>query len=411
MRPQILTATALALILGAGMAQAGCGITSGDVRILSNDFDALKIVINEASACAGDGVKVTSNMTTEHKVLQVPALTTNPAQYSVALVSNNSIAPLLGKGLVRPLDDLVARHGGQLMESQLIRVDGKIVAIAFMINGQNLFLRKDVLAQAGIEPPATVEGMIEAAKVIRDKAIMRYPLGAADQSGWYLGNEFVNLYSGLGGEFFASGSAEPAISGDAGIKTLELMKAMSEYMAPEYLTVTADELKAMYVGGQVAMMNQWASMVKGHIGPDSPSAQIAADTALAPAPTVGGGTIPASALWWDGFTIASNISDADAEASFVAMMHGIRPEVASSHPEGAAWLIKDFTPPETARPILATAQLGAHAYPMLPYMELLHSALGTELSEFMQGRESAEEALRDTEAAYRTAAREAGFLN
>ena len=37
---------------------------------------------------------------------------------------------------------------------------------------------------------------------------------------------------------------------------------------------------------------------------------------LAAAPTVGGGTIPAATLWWDGFTIAKNISDEDAEASF-----------------------------------------------------------------------------------------------
>ena len=47
---------------------------------------------------------------------------------------------------------------------------------------------------------------------------------------------------------------------------------------------------------------------------------------------------------------------------------------------------------------------------MLPYMGLLHTALGSELSDFMQGRESAEDALRDTEAAYTAAAREGGFL-
>ena len=47
---------------------------------------------------------------------------------------------------------------------------------------------------------------------------------------------------------------------------------------------------------------------------------------------------------------------------------------------------------------------------MLPYMGLMHTALGAELSEFLQGSESAEQALADVEAAYTTAAKEQGFL-
>lgn len=411
MRYLTLTAAALTAFLGGGAAQAGCGIKGGDVRILANDFNALSIIVNEARSCAGNGVTVTANMTTEHKTLQVPALSTKPAQYSVAMISSNSIAPLLTRGLVRPLDDLVARHGDQLNASQLIRVDGEIVAIAFMVNGQNLFMRKDILDQAGVSPPTTIEGMLEAAEAIRSKGIMRYPLAAADQSGWYLGNEFVNIYQGLGGDLFQPGSAEPAISGPTGVRTLELMKAMAGYMPPEFLTFTADEIRARYLAGDVAMMNQWASMVKGHIDPQGPAPEIGKATLLAPAPTVGGGTIPASALWWDGFSIASHVSDADAEASFLAMLHGIRPDMAAANPTTAAWLIKDFVTPETSQAIIGTMQNGARAYPMAPYMGLLHSALGAELSEFMQGRESAEQALRDAEAAYRTAARGAGFLN
>ena len=46
---------------------------------------------------------------------------------------------------------------------------------------------------------------------------------------------------------------------------------------------------------------------------------VVANTVLAAAPTINGGTIPSAALWWDGFTIAKNISDEDAEASFRAL--------------------------------------------------------------------------------------------
>jgi len=58
----------------------------------------------------------------------------------------------------------------------------------------------------------------------------------------------------------------------------------------------------------------------------------------------------------------------------------------------------------------ATASAGARPYPMLPYAGLMHTALGNELAQFMQGQESAEQALADVEAAYIAAAREQGFL-
>ena len=43
-------------------------------------------------------------------------------------------------------------------------------------------------------------------------------------------------------------------------------------------------------------------------------------------------------------------------------------------------------------------------------MGLMHSALGAELSDFMQGKETAEKALSDVEAAYRASATEKGFM-
>ncbi|NNL18855.1 MAG: sugar ABC transporter substrate-binding protein, partial [Boseongicola sp.] len=131
---------------------------------------------------------------------------------------------------------------------------------------------------------------------------------------------------------------------------------------------------------------------------------------LAAAPTVGGGETPASTLWWDGFTIAANISDEDAEATFIAMVNGIRPEVVSANNDQAVWLADGFTPGPAATGVFATASAGARPYPMIPFMGLMHTALGNELSDFLQGNESAEQALADVEAAYTAAAKEQGFL-
>jgi multiple sugar transport system substrate-binding protein len=399
------------LLLTAGAAFADCGIAKGSVRILSNDFEALRVIETATQDCVADGVTVTANATAEHKNLQVPALTINPAEYTVAMVANNSIVPLLNDDLIRPLDDLVAKYGQDLQPNQLIKIDGKIMAIAFMGNSQHLFYRKDILEKAGIAAaPTSYEDVLAAAKAIKDAGIMDYPLAASDKPGWDLAAEFVNTYLGTGGDFFAPGSAELAIDNANGQKTLEIMKAMTAYMNPDYLTFDANGIKAEYEAGKTAMMNEWGSLAGATLDDEGAADGVVANTVLAAAPTINGGTIPAAALWWDGFTIAKNISDEDAEASFQAMMHGISPEVVAKNAAVATWLVKGYTPGPAAVGVIATANGGARAYPMQPYMGLLHTALSTELAEFIAGKEDAAQALADVKAAYDSAAKEGGFL-
>ena len=123
--------------------------------------------------------------------------------------------------------------------------------------------------------------------------------------------------------------------------------------------------------------------------------------------------IPAAALWGDGFTIAKNISDEDAEATFRAYMNAINPKVLEDAEvaKQAVWLIDGYEPTPSAKGVFAAANAGSLPYPMLPYQGLLHTALGAELTDFMLGKETAEQALADVEAAYTSAAKEKGFLN
>ena len=399
------------LCLTAGAAFADCGLQgTGSVRILSNDFEALRLVGTTAAECATDGVTVSANATAEHKNLQVPALSINPAEYTVAVVANNSIVPLLNADLIRPLDDLVAQYGADLQPNQLIKIGGKTMAVAFMGNAQHLFYRKDVLDKAGIAEPKSYEDMLAAAKAIKDAGIMDYPLAASVKPGWDLAAEFVNSYLGTGADFFAPGSAELAINNENGLKVLETMRAMTEFMDPDYLTFDANGIKAEYEDGNTAMMVEWRSLAGATIDDEGAAPGVAENTVLAAAPTISEGTLPAVALWWDGFAIAKNIPNEDAAVSFQAMVHGISPEMVAANPQVATWLVAGYEPGPAAVGVIATVNAGARAYPMQPYMGLLHTALSAELAEFMAGGETPEQTLADVKAAYDTAAREGGFL-
>jgi ABC-type glycerol-3-phosphate transport system substrate-binding protein len=407
----LTTAGALALLASTSAFAAGHGCTiEARVSIVGNEFPAIQTVGAGAQECSG--AEVTTNLTADHQQINVAGMSGNPAEYTSAIIANSSIVALMNADVIRPLGDLVEAHGEGLNRNQLITIGGEVMAVAFMANAQHLVYRADVLDQLGLDVPTTYEDMLAAAQAIREAGIMENPVGGAYAAGWNLAQEFNNMFLGYGGEHFVAGTAEPNVNSEAGIRALEMMRALSEYMNPDFLTHDSNATNAEFRAGNVALMNMWGSRAATLVTADGVPQEVVDGFAIAGPMTVGGGDIPASTLWWDGWTVASNISDEEAEATFIAMMNGIRPELMEDEEirTQAVWLIPGYEPTEAAVGVFAAAEMGTIPYPMLPYMGLMHTALGAELSDFMQGNESAEQALADVEAAYIAAAREQGYL-
>ena len=407
---RLVVASAIAVFAAPIFADGhGCKI-SARVSIVGNEFPAIHAVADGAKVCKGSEVK--ANLTADHQKINVAGMSGNPAEYTSAIIANSSIVALMNNDVIRPLDDLVAKHGKGLKKNQLITINGKIMAVAFMANAQHLVYRKDILEKAGLSAPKTYEEMLAGAKIIKDKGLMDYPLGGAYKAGWNLAQEFTNMYIGHGGEFFKSGSAEVSINNAKGVATLEMLKALSAYMNPDFLTHDSNATSAEWKAGNVAMMNMWGSRMGPLMDPEQSTPTVVKTTTLGDPMTVGGGSTPATTLWWDGWTVAKNISDAEAEATFIAMMNGINPKrLDDKMMPLAVWLIEGFKPGPANVGVAAAARMNAIPYPMLPYQGLLHSALGSEIVDFMQGKEDAATALADVEAAYSAAAKEKGFLN
>ncbi|MBT4998827.1 extracellular solute-binding protein [Oceanospirillaceae bacterium] len=407
-----LTAAAAA-VLTSSSAFAGCGINgNANVSILGNDFPALHAVFSAAEQCAGDGVTVTKNHNKDYKDFMVPALTVNPSEYSALTVSNGTLVTLMNDDLVRPLDDLVAKHGQALSKTQLVTVNGQVMAVAFMANAQHLFYRSDILSQVGMgaDDVQTYEQVLSAAKKIRAAGIMEYPVALNTKAGWNLGEEFINMYLGTGADMFKPGTAQVSINNAHGVASLNMLKQLAEYSHPDFLTFDSNTTQAMWEGGKLALATMWGSRTSGVLDDEGSTKEVVMGTEFASAPSFNGGTMPASSLWWDGFIISKNVSDADAEASFIAMMNGISPAMVQANNDAATWLIKGYKPSKASSGVTATAMNGAAPYPMLPFIGALHGAAGSELSDFLQGKESANQALADMEAAYNVAAKEKGFL-
>ena len=386
-----------------------CNI-SARVSIVGNEFPAIQTVGSGAKECKG--AKVTANLTADHQKINVAGMSSQPAEYTSAIVANTSIVALLNNDLIRPLDDLVKKYGKDLKKNQLITIDGKIMAVAFMANAQHLVYRKDILKKLNIEVPKTYEEMLSAAKKIRSSGLVKNPVGGAYKAGWNLAQEFNNMFIGYGGSHFKGNTAEPNVNSNAGIKALNMMKSLSEYMNPDFLTHDSNATNAEFRAGNVAIMNMWGSRAATLVDADGVSDEVKRGMDIAGPMTVGGGKTPASTLFWDGWTIAKKISDKEAEATFIAMTNAIKPSILNDENirKQAVWLIDGYKPTDAARGVFAAAKMNTTPYPMLPYAGLMHSAIGKEIADFMQGKENAKKTLSDIEDAYRASAKEKGFL-
>ncbi|MCV2870282.1 extracellular solute-binding protein [Defluviimonas sp. WL0002] len=395
--------TAGAICVAGGAASAECAFDNTvPLRSLTAGFEAWKAVTDAMAECGN----FEANLDQEFSEKQPEAFAANPALYQIGGVANSTMIPLLTAGTIRPLDDLVAKYGQNLSPNQFIRVDGKVMAIAMMVNNQHLMYREDILSDLGIAVPTTYEEVLAAAAAIKEAGVVDYPIGGTFMTGWNLGEEFVNMYLGEGGQFVDDKNM-PTINNEKGIASLEMLKALTEYMDPEFLVSDSTYVQQQFQQGKIAMANLWASRA-GAMN-DEAESQVVGKVKMAAAPM--GSVAPASSIWWDGVVIAANISDEEADAAFRVAMEGLDAEMVKAHNDASVWLIPGYEPGELAAGAAATAAKGALPYPASAAMGVMHSALGNGIADYLTGAKDAQTTLVDIEAAYTTAAKEAGLIN
>jgi ABC-type glycerol-3-phosphate transport system substrate-binding protein len=392
--------------LSASTAMAACSFENDvPIRSLSAGFEAWKAVTDAMAECGN----VQAELDQEFRNKQPAAFEADPSLYHIGGVSNGTITPLLNAGTIRPLDDLVEKYGQNLSDNQLIRVDGEIVAIAMMVNTQHLMFREDIMSDLELEVPQTYDEVLEVAAAIQEAGVVDYPLGATMQSGWNLAQDFNNMFLGYGGDFYDDDST-PAVNSEAGIRALETMKALTDYMDPEYLVGDSTYVQQQMQQGRIAMTNLWASRAGAF--DDEAESDVVGLIGSAAAPVAMEGGPPATTLWWDGIVIAANIPDEEADAAFRVAMEGMDREMVEANNDAAIWLIEGYQPSDMAAGAIATATASPPpaSYPSTSQMGLMHTALGNELPAFFTGERTAEQALAAVEEAYTAAAQEAGLI-
>ncbi len=400
---QTLAAAALALLLST-TAHAACSFHNDvPLKSLTAAFDAWKAVASTMTACGN----IQTELDQEFRTKQPAAFAANPSLYQIGGVSNGTLVPLLNAGTIRPLDALVAKYGQSLQPNQLIRIDGKIMAIAMDVNDQQLMVRTDILADLNIPVPTTWDDVLAAAAKIKASGKVPYPIGATLKPGFDLSQDFLNIFLGYGGTPTKPDNT-PNLNSDAGLKTLALLKKITAYTDPEYLTSESTFVQKQFQQGKIAMANLWATRAAALDDPKE--SQVVGKIGLYAAPASVAGGKPATTLWWDGLVIAKNITDDQAVAAFRVAMAGLSEDTVKAAPGAAVWLIKSYVPGKYATGAIASANGGAPAYPSTTTMGLISTVIGDNAADFLTGKKTAEATLAAMETAYTTRAKEQGLI-
>jgi multiple sugar transport system substrate-binding protein len=413
-RRSILAAAALAVALPM-TAQARCdklqSAKAGEINIIGATFPALQHIAKEMETCTQGGLKVSFKMSSNSRTETEQAFAVAGASpFDAAVISNGLFPALNGKGQLQPMTDLVEKYKAKykIEENMLVRVNGQVMAIAFMQNSLNLFYRKDIFDKHGIKVPTTYTEMLAAAKVIKEKEpSIEFPIAQTFAKGWDSGKEFVDLYVGMGGKLFKAGSAQPDFNSETGVRTLELMKSMTQYMTPNYLASNSDDVTNQFQQGKAAMGVFWAS--RGSRMDDPAVSKVVGKIEFAAAPSITVGGKPASHMWWDGVVMPKNMKG-DRETVFQVLMEALDEDTTKKGNDLATWVRSAYKPTRFATGVAANAKAGTPIWPTEPYAGLAQGELGKVVADALAGTTSAKAALDTAAAAYVRVATEQGYI-
>lgn len=384
---------------------------SGTVNVVGNSFPALQHMARVAESCSRPGLKVVFKLTPQARTETEQAFASaGRSPFDAAVVSMGVFANLYTRRQLQTLDDLVQRHGAEarLEERMLVRVDGRVMAIAFMQNTQSLFYRADLLDKHRLAVPATYAELLQAAAVLREREpSIEFPIAQGFAKGFDSAVEFVNLLVSHGGRVFEPGSAQPAFHGAAGVAALATMRAMLPFMTPNALASNADDVVNQFQQGKAALGVLWASRATRLDDPQA--SRVAGLMRAAPAPAARAGGPAAAHLWWDALVLPRNAPQ-QREAAFRVLMATLSEDTVRQGNDLAIWVRSSWRPGRFGNMVAAASAAAAPIWPSEPFFGLAIGEIGKALPEALAGRRDPASVLVAAATAYRRVAVEKGFL-
>ncbi len=265
------TRSALAALAIAGFTLMGAATAQEEITILIHPTLYAATggdggVINSFTAETGIVVNVVTAPTDQLRERAVIEYVGGTGQFDVATLQdawmNEEIAAFL-----EPLQDRLAATGEDYQSGDLIAslvdintVDGDLLAVPFRGGTTMLYYRADHLAEAGVEPPTTLEELRAAAEALTrdtdgDGSTDVYGLVQRGIPGFEIAQDFGRLLFANGGTILNDAGDACVITEPAGVGAIQLWADLFQagYMPPDLFAIGRDEQIRQLQTGRASM--------------------------------------------------------------------------------------------------------------------------------------------------------------
>ena len=172
----------------------------------------------------------------------------------VSFVQAYTVATLANNDLIEPFDDVIKAVGEDDFfpaMRDIYKIDGRYVAATLNnATSSNLWYRKDLLAEAGLQPPKTWDEQLAAAKALTKGSIYGNSLPYGRTS--FASTMMVNFVHQAGG-LIMNPDGSVGLNSDATVAALEFLKEMIAYAPPGANTYSWGETLNSFTTGRAAM--------------------------------------------------------------------------------------------------------------------------------------------------------------
>lgn len=398
------------LLFGCGGDEQGGGQASGEVRVIMEevpDTDVVQGMLSDFNEQHPDiEVRIEALPYDQMRDRIVSSFLAPEPTYDLIVVDNPWMYDFASADYLEPLDDRIEAAGGGYDYEDfaepvrtIAEVDGQTYGVPFYNYGLGLIYREDLFEQAGLEPPATLGELQDAAEQLDRGG--RAGIAMQPQRGYKIFEEWGNW-------LFAAGGRIQDENGNFALDSPEAREALEAYIAtyeccapPNSLNWAFDESLRATSSGTAAMMISYNWMLPTLNDPEGPAGDLAGNFGLAEVP---GGEAVLGAWYW---SIPANSANKEAAWTFVRWISSPEQEVARVSGGGAPVrnsVMEDEKVWEegfgeayykTVQAILQDSAPLADG----PRAEEMIQAVGTELNAAVAGEQSVDESI--TEAANR----------
>jgi multiple sugar transport system substrate-binding protein len=195
--------------------------------------------------------------------------------------------------------------------------DNRYYGVPWILDTKYFFYNKKMLGEAGVNPPDTWDAAVEAARTLKSKGVVEYPLMWSWTQAEALICDYATLLGAYGGQFF-DGSGKPAFNTGGGLQALEFMRmTLDEKLSnPASMESIEDEVRRIISQGEAAMALNWTYMFA--LANDPNESQVAGQIDIAHTPKGPAGAPGVNGSM--GMAIANGSQNQDAAWKYIQFM-------------------------------------------------------------------------------------------